>query len=345
MAALYPRVPASKREPERPTVRLITMRPSCLCAALFLIIGGCATTDRPSDRATGATQVPPTSTLSTQPWADDPAPPSTGPGGRFAAPPPIRVRGGGTELALRPWTYCWSGEMSSVCADGRPDDSPPDLGDPDHVEVRFDVPGWRFTATAVPFGDPCGRAQSVDLEPTGPTTYRLDPIGAAGDYVITFFGRGTEAAPQRGDVSASFRWHTPRRGPTESPAATVSVVGGRGQDLLIYGAEVSVSDLRTTPGPGRITAGVLVTNADGSSFRMNPERRDHDCQPEGSVFFTADRDVARPTAKSGPAPVQYEVTLVIDSKRYVGTGTWPVDVDEQCSPCTRLRFSPPLPGI
>ena len=325
----------------------MTMRTPLFCAALVLVMGGCGSTDRPSMQATDAAPVeaPTTVVTAPTPWADDPAPQGGAPGGRLDAPPPVRVRGAGTELRLAAGSYCWSGGTKSVCAAGRPDELPPDIGHPDQVEVRFDVPGWRFRATAVPFGDICSRAQSVDLEPTGPTTYRLGPIGRAGDYVITLFGRGTEAASQWGDVSTSFRWHTPHAGPSEAPAATVSVVGGRGEELMVYGAEVSVEDLRTTPGPGRITASVLVTSADGSSFRIDPPRRDHDCMPEGSVFFTADREVAGPTAKVGPAPIRYEVTLVIDSIRYVGAASWPADEDKECSPCTRLRFSPPLPGV
>ena len=68
-----------------------------------------------------------------------------------------------------------------VCADGHPPESPPDIGRPEEIEVEFPVPGFSFTATARPHGVACGRAHSVTLEPIGPTTYRLRPVGAAGD--------------------------------------------------------------------------------------------------------------------------------------------------------------------
>jgi hypothetical protein len=39
------------------------------------------------------------------------------------------------------------------------------------------------------------------------------------------------------------------------------------------------------------------------------------------------------------------VILVLDSVDYHGTGTWPDDVVADCSPCTTLRFVPPLPAL
>lgn len=92
-----------------------------------------------------------------------------------------------------------------ACADGVPPDPLPDVGSPHEIEVAFDAPGWNFTATAVARGQTCGRAQTVELEATGPTTYRLAPIGAAGDYERALFGRSGETVGDRGDVSVSFR--------------------------------------------------------------------------------------------------------------------------------------------
>jgi len=66
---------------------------------------------------------------------------------------------------------------------------------------------------------------------------------------------------------------------------------------------------------------------------------------EGSVSFTAAKELGEQAAKLGSAPIRYDVTVVIDSVAYRGTGSWPDDVDSECSPCTKLQFSPPLPGL
>ncbi len=47
----------------------------------------------------------------------------------------------------------------------------------------------------------------------------------------------------------------------------------------------------------------------------------------------------------GAAPFRYDVTVVIGSTTYRGTAIWPDDMDAECSPYTRVRFIPPLPGV
>jgi hypothetical protein len=256
------------------------------------------------------------------------------------SPPPVMVRGGGRELTLTPWSFCWSGDQRGVCADGRPPESPPDIGHPAEVEVEFTVPGFHFVATAVRFGERCGRAQSATLEATGPTTHRLRPMGVAGDYVVTMFGSGGGRG-QGGDLSVSFRWHTPTAGPNEGPSATASIVTGKPAEPLIDGFEISVQDLRRSPASGQASARMVVTSADGKSVTLQPERRILECAPEGSLLFQSRQQVTG----FGAAPFRYEVRLVIDGETYVGTATWPDDMKSECSPCTPLRFSPPLPGI
>ena len=277
---------------------------------------------------------PPTEATS----ASMPAP--AGPGRDTGGPPPVSVRGPTGELNLAASSFCWSG-----CADGRPPDPLPEMGDAAELEVAFPVPGWRFAATAVPHGQECGRHQTVPLEPTGPVTFRLRPIGAAGDYDISLFGTSTGAAPQRGDLSVTFRWRTRRNGPNVPPAATASIVAGQPPEVHSFGVEVDVTNLRATPRPGRILATAVVTSAGGAPLRIDLQRLDRDCQPEGSVHFVAGEEWGRLATRLGRAPFRYEVTLVIDTVTYRGTATWPDDVDPECSPCTPLRFAPPLPGL
>lgn len=202
------------------------MRKTALLAMALLTVGACGTAEPSMNQAVPddpAEQAPITSVPPDEP----------GPGDGDVSPPPIHVRNDGEELVLDPWAFCWSEGMMSVCADGFAPDPLPDVGSPGEIEVAFDVPGWYFTATAVATGQTCGRAQTVELEATGPTTHRLRPIGAAGDYQISLTGRGGPAAGDRGDVAASFRWHTPRNGPDVAPSATASIVGGsRGSGVL-----------------------------------------------------------------------------------------------------------------
>lgn len=318
------------------------MRPAVVCAAVVLLAGACGG----GEEATQAmVEVQPVQAVtSTTTGSPIPGPPL-----RDASPPPPRppilVRGEGRELTLSPWTACWSGPSSSVCADGRPPENPPDIGGPAELEVEFAVPDWRFTATAAPTGVECGREQTVDLEATGATTHRLVPIGPAGDYTITLSGWAKAGAGQRGDVHTTFRWHTPRPGPNEAPKATASIIGGLPSAPVSYGVEVSARALGVSTQKGKVGASVVVTSANGASTSIDLEPRPvGDCVPEGSLYLGASEDMGKEAAKLGPAPFRYDVTLVLDSIPYRGTGTWPDDQMSECSPCTALHFTPPLPA-
>lgn len=246
---------------------------------------------------------------------------------------------------MAPTAYCWSGEVSAVCVDGIPADPLPDVGRSGELEVSFPAPGWRFTATLVEAGPVCGRSQRVELEATGQGTHRLSPRGQAGTYDVHLFGRAGEGASNRGDISATFRWRTTHDAPTVPPSATASIVSGDPGGLRSHGAEVSIQGLPSTPPPGWITARAVVTSSSGASLPIELEQNpSSDCRFGGGLYFTAAEELGRRAAALGPAPFRYDVTVVIDSIPYRGTGSWPDDVDAACSPCTRLRFTPALPN-
>lgn len=257
-------------------------------------------------------------------------------------PPPIQLRGGGREFSLSPWSYCWSAPpaegatTASVCADGfGPPEALTDVGNPDEIEISFPVTNFSFTATTRRHGERCGREQTVTLTSTGPSTHRLLPVGKAGDYVVTLAGRSGEGVVSKGQLSASFRWHTPRDGPNEAPTAYVTA-----SKFPSWPTELRVDDLRTTPKPGRVAATAVVTSREGMSTTIDLQRQSVKCADDGSVLFRGDTP-----ARRGSPPFRYVINLVIDSVHYRGTATWPDDVDPERSPSIPLKFNPPLPGL
>ena len=313
------------------------MRALRVCAALVLLAAGaCGREAAPPPSA----QPAPT-TVAAQPVP--PTPIST-PGA--TRPPAIIVRGGGNELVLGPWTACWSSGSVTGCADGRPPEISPDIGSPPEIEVAFDSPGWRFSATAVPTGKACGgRSQSMDLPATGATTHRLVPIGKAGDYTITLNGRSTDAATNKGDVVTTFRWRTTRDGPNQAPSATMSLMATPPDVRASMGAELSARALGVSTNAGTVKASAVVTTSTGATLAVDFEPSNTECVPDGSLFLRSPNDDGKAIAALGPAPYRYAVTLTLNGTIYRGTGTWPQDEIHDCSPCTRLRFEPPLPAL
>ena len=321
------------------------MRAARVCAALLLVAGAaCGPAGEPA--ATPVAEESPPSTVpatTTEPALATPVPLPT----EFPRPPSIHLRSGGNELVLGAWSSCWRSGSVGGCADGRPPENPPDVGSPPDVEVGFDTPGWRFSATAVPTGQACGgRSQSVDLTPTGPTTHRLTPVGKAGDYTITLHGRSTEAATNPGDVATTFRWRTPKDGPNEAPSATMSLLAARPEIRVAMGAEFSARALGVSTNTIEVTASAVVTTANGGSMTVEflpiPGQ---ECVPDGSLFLRSPADDGRAVVALGPPPYRYDVTLTLGGRTYRGAGTWPAEEIHDCSPCTRLRWDPPLPAL
>ncbi len=262
-------------------------------------------------------------------------------------PPAVTVRGGNLESSLEAWTACWSeapsistGSIrpSSICFDGRPPKVLPDIGSPSDVVVEFPVPGWEFSATVQPVGKECGRRQTEVLEPAGDTAHRLQPIGIAGDYEVTLFGRGPE-----GDLFVTFRWQTTTDGVLPVPAATASILADGDGPPRSYGVELSVRNLESTPQSA--SAEVQVMAANGNIHTIELTRADVNCSV-GRMYFTAPLSEGLAAARLGPAPFTYHVTMELDGQTYRGAGVWPDgQIDPECKPCVRLTFDPPLPAL
>lgn len=256
-----------------------------------------------------------------------------GSGAEIEEPPPVNVQGGDVELSLSAWTACWS----NGCYDGAPPNVLPDIGSPGEITIEFPVAGWEFSAMVQPVGVACGRRQSEPLARIGETVHRLEPIGPAGDYEVTLFGRG-----DGGDLFVSFRWQTVTDGVMPVPAATASILADHDGATDSYGVELPVWNLRETPGSASAT--VSVTAADGNRHIIEVTRQDSDCS-EGTLYFTAPAAEGLAAAQIGPPPFTYEVILVLDGQTYTGRGTWPEGVDSECNPCVPLTFEPPLPAL
>lgn len=324
------------------------MRAARVCAALLLAAGAaCGQTGEPVLQPVALEPAPTTLPTTAPAPSSLPAPGAPIPAAAFSRPPAIHVRGGGRDLALGAWSSCWQSGSTGGCADGRPPEDPPDIGSPPDVEVSFDTPGWRFQATAVPSDQTCGgRSQSSELAPTGPTTHRLTPIGRAGDYTITLRGSSTDAATNKGDVATTFRWHTPDDGPNQAPSATMSLRAAPPEARVAMGAELGAHGLGVPTNTVMVTATALVTTANGASMPVEfSPTPGVECVPDGSLFLRSPSDDGRAVAALGPPPYRYDVTLTLDGTTYRGAGTWPADEMHDCSPCTRLRWDPPLPAL
>lgn len=297
------------------------MRRSAIGVAVLLAVAGCA-----GDEVTTVT-------------GDEPpdAEQRRDIGTEIERPPDVIVRGGGTEAALEPYTFCWG----SVCADGVPPDRPPDVGSPAELEVEFPEPNWTFTAEFKRAGDACARVQTAELKAASPTTHRLVPHGAAGSYDVDLFGRGD------GDLFARFRWTTPVDGPAPVPEAWVSVLADNDGEVDSYGVELTVANLESSP--ERAAAQITVTAAGGEEHTFEPTLTSlapEECDAvEGQLFWRgADADGQR-AAELGDPPFSYTVDLELDGTSYVGTATWPDDEHPDRAPAVPLTFDPPLPRL
>jgi hypothetical protein len=293
-----------------------------VASVALLTLSGCAGVApdaRPGDAAQGGS-------VDLSP-AEDPYPDLEG-------PPPVTVRFGDEAIELGAYSYCFD----SVCASGVPPEPLPDIGSPADVLVEFPLSGWSFSAFFTPTGDECGREQRVPLKPTEDGAFVLRPAGHAGAYDVTLFG---DQRPG-GSLSVTFRWTTPSDGPLPSPEARLAVITNHDGDVDSYGVELEVSNLARTPNDASAT--VTVRAETGHALTFEATRSDIRCAPEGTVYWDGPEAQGLAAAELGNGPFAYEVELMLDGTRYVGTGTWPTDEIVGNEPSVALHFEPALPA-
>jgi hypothetical protein len=257
---------------------------------------------------------------------------SPGPIPGLRRPPPVSVCADDVVAQLTAWTFCYG----NGCADGFPPNSPPDLGAPAAVAIRFPLPDWQFSAEFVAVGDACPRRHLVETRRIDAHNFVLEPAGRAGTYDVTLFGRGN------GDLFVTFRWTTPRAGPMPIPNARLAVLAGNDGVVDSYGVELGLYDMARTPAVAR--AQVTVTSANGRSLTFEPTRLEG-CQGEGVVLWDGPDAAGRDAAGLGPAPFRYDVVVVLDGVAHRASAWWPADEIDENEPSVRLDFSPPLPAL
>jgi hypothetical protein len=248
-------------------------------------------------------------------------------------PPPVTVQFFDQSVALRAWTYCYG----NVCADGSPPAAPADVGSPEQVLVEFPLPDWSFTASFQPAGKPCGRIQQASVDSSGDGRFVLRPVGRAGTYDVTLFGRGD------GDLFTTFRWTTPADGPLAVPTARLAVLADHDGGVDSYGVELELSNLARTP--KQASARITVRSADGAEVSFDATRSREGCWPEGTVYWDGPDAKGLEAAGLGRGPFTYRVEVVLDGTRHVAEAEWPADEIPGNEPSVALEFTPSLPRL
>jgi hypothetical protein len=250
-------------------------------------------------------------------------------------PPPVTVRFGDQSIEIDAYTYCYG----SVCATGYPPDPLPDIGSAEELTVEFPLDGWSFTAIFTPAGERCGRQQHVPLRATEDGEFVLGPAGHAGTYDVTLFGDLANG----GDLVVTFRWTTSTEGPLPEPEARLAIVTDHDGRIDSYGVELEVSNLVHTPDDASAT--ITVRSLSGQAVTFDARQSRMRCLPEGTVYWDGPDNKGLAAAALSGDTFFYEVELVLDGDRYVGTGTWPADEIVGNEPSVALEFTPELPGV
>ena len=296
-------------------------------------LAACGTSEPPPTAADAATTPRRTAVVGADPAPGLTAAEPDSTDGVPGRPPPVTVRAGSKSFGLNPFTYCYQ----VACVDGIPPHDPPFVRDASQVVIDFPLDAWSFTATFQPTGDSCGRMQTVRLQAVKPGSFLLHPLGRAGTYDVTLFGRG------EGDLAAIFRWTTPVDGPLPKPESRLAVLADHDGTVDSYGVELEVSNLAATPASA--TAAITVTAKNGASLTFPAARSQGGCWPEGTAYWDGPDAKGLAAAALGQAPFTYTVTLELEGRRYVATAHWPDDEIAENEPSVALEFDPALPAL
>jgi hypothetical protein len=255
----------------------------------------------------------------------------------------VIVSHAGSQVSLRPSTYCWTVQSATSagagpCVDGSPPDPLPDLGVVSgEITVAFAADGWAFQASSQDAKHECAEAFPAAVRQVSGRTWHIALAGPRGRYAVQLFGRG----PQ-GDVAVSFAVQTSADRPSPAPVASLTTFYIHGGEPDATSFDLVATYLRITP--KRSHARLTITSDDGHRSTYNlaavaSEDHGRDC---GNVALSAAAPKGRVLEAIGAPPYALIVDLVLDGRNYTTTATWPDDVDK--SESIPLHFNPPLPG-
>lgn len=274
---------------------------------------------------------PPTATATDT--SNPPAPEQVAPDWDGEGVPPLTLMLADRMVVLAPFTYCYG----NACVDGTFPEHLDDVGSAESVAFSFPLPDWQFEATFTQVGGgDCPRSITVPAERTSPTMFEIPPVGVPGAYKVSLFGQGD------GDVSFAFSWTTAAAGVMPEPDGHLALLSVTGDETNVYGAELSLNDLASTP--ENATAEITLTDADGASRTLAPMHAERGCSSEGTLFFNGPDDLPTALGDIGPFPYTYSVKLTMDGEVHVGTAKYPDDEIKGLEPYTALTWDPPLPA-
>ncbi len=262
-----------------------------------------------------------------------PAPEQAAPDWDGEGVPPLTLMLDDRMVVMAPWSYCYA----NACIDGMPPEGLDHVGSPDAVRFSFPEPGWTFEATFKEAGDECGRSITIPAEATDGHEFEVPAAGPADDWEVDLFGRGPG-----GDVIYTFGWTTPTLGTLPEPDGYLGLISVSGDETHVYGAELSINDLASTP--ANATAVITLTAANGATRTLAPMHPTRDCMGEGQLFFRGPDSLVQGLEDLGPFPYSYTVKLTMDGTTYTGTAVYPDDEIKDLEPYTALTFDPPLPA-
>lgn len=259
----------------------------------------------------------------------------------------LRTPSGGVELPA--WSYCYSrqagGRTLASCGDGGPPWSPPRLDTDGSASFTSPEEDWQFVAEFRPVVktkvSACRARLRTPVEHEA-DRYVIPALGPAGVWDVDVSGHSrTEVG---NDLITTFRWATSTDSDVVPPAR--ALVGfqnppSEGVRQGAYGPTVSLEGL--FPEPSAAAATLTVTARDGQTQSFTMKRDEEQCPVDGLVTF-GNRTAADERDLDGEAPFTYQLEVVLDAATYVGTATWPDDLESPGSSDVLVtHWEPPLP--
>ena len=285
--------------------------------------------------------------------ASEESEPQTGNGNNYNLdnPPSVIVLG---EVALNvsPFTYCWSEENTSGCADGALPDPLPNAG---HFAgpVRFSFPleDWTWNASMTSQEGASGGGTTV--RPTDePGVWEIEPAGSPGPAVVVLQGRGAQ-----GEVNVAFAVDMTVVGPEPEPVADFAAFfgeldGRRAADLTseeLAGAEVNTTHFGLTivyladdTAPAATVRVVAANGAEGS-VKLGPHQDGEDPEGNGSIALQSSQAEAQDLLALGPPPFRFFLDVAIGGTTHSAEFVYPDDLNSETT-SFQPAFEPALPA-